>query len=64
MDEANRARDELSARLRDLEKKIRTLDGDFNQMQDEKASAEKARRVAENERDDLQEEASSASSKA
>ena len=64
VDDANRARDELATRLRELEKKVRVLDSDLSQVQEEKAAAEKARRNAEMERDDLQEEVSSASAKA
>lgn len=54
----------MTYKLKELEKKIRILEGDVNQAQEEMASSERARKSAESERDELQDEVSSANSKA
>lgn len=46
-----------------MEKKVRTLEGDINQALEDAASSERARRAAESERDELQEEVSSSNSR-
>ena len=61
--EAQRARDDLATRLKELEKKVKTIEGDLSQAQEEVTNAERARRAAEGERDELQDELTSASSK-
>lgn len=62
--ETQRARDELAARMKELERKVKTIEGDLSQAQEEVANAERARRAAEGERDELQDELTSANSKA
>lgn len=62
--ETQRARDDLASRLKDLERKVKTIEGDLSQAQEEVSNAERARRSAEGERDELQDELSSANSKA
>ena len=64
VEDGNRARDELAAKQRDLEKKVKSLEADLVQSMEEKSNAERARRAAEADRDDLQDEVSSYSSKA
>ncbi|CAI8034560.1 Myosin-10 [Geodia barretti] len=63
-DEAVRAKLETAAKLKDLEKKVRTLEQDLNQAQEEVQNAERARRLAESEREELQDEVQSSTSKA
>ena len=54
----------MANKLKELEKKIRNLDGDINQAQEEASSSERARKAAESERDELQDEVSSSNTKA
>ena len=63
MGEAQRSRDDLASRLKELERKVKTIEGDLSQAQEEVANAERARRSAEGERDELQDELTSANSK-
>ena len=44
---------------KDLEKKVKNLEADMIQLQEDLSAAERARRTAEAERDDLQEEINS-----
>ena len=62
--EAQRARDDLTARLRELEKKVKNIEGELTQAQEDVSNAERARRSAEGERDELQDELTTATSKA
>ena len=62
--EAQRSRDDLTSRLKELERKVKTIEGDLSQAQEEVSNAERARRAAEGERDELQDELTSANSKA
>lgn len=43
--------------MKDLERKNRSVEAEYQQVKDDLAGAEKARRAAEAERDELQEEA-------
>ena len=61
--EAQRARDDLAARLKEFEKKVKTIEGDLAQAQEEVTNAERARRAAESDRDELQDELSTVTSK-
>ena len=58
-DKAAQARAEQAARLKDIEKKVHTLEQDLNQAQEEVQSTERAHRAAESKRDELQESANS-----
>lgn len=64
IEESNRARDSMATKQREMEKKVKGLEAELNQSQEEKTNAERSRRSAEAERDDLQDELSSATSKA
>ncbi|XP_058796556.1 myosin heavy chain, non-muscle isoform X2 [Phymastichus coffea] len=55
-EEARAARDELAASSKELERKVKGLEADVMQMTEDLTSSERARRVAETERDELQEE--------
>nr|XP_033337827.1 myosin heavy chain, non-muscle isoform X5 [Megalopta genalis] len=55
-DEARAARDELAASAKETERKVKSLEADLMQLTEDFASSERARRAAENERDELQEE--------
>lgn len=48
---------DVAARMKDLERKNRSVEAEYQQVKDDLAGAEKARRAAEAERDELQEEA-------
>merc|ERR1712061_338128 len=50
---------EVITQYKDLEKKVKNLEADMIQLQEDLSAAERARRTAEAERDDLQEEISS-----
>ncbi|KAK7484698.1 hypothetical protein BaRGS_00024106 [Batillaria attramentaria] len=64
VDEARIAREEMAAAAKDNEKKIKNLEAELLRMQEELAAAERGRRNAEAERDELADEiGSSASSK-
>ena len=54
----------MAKRLKEFVKKVKTLESDVNQAQEETASSERARKAAESERDELQDEFSSANSRA
>ena len=62
-DEAHANRQEVLQQYKDLEKKVKGLEADMAQAQEDLSAAERARRTAESERDDLQEEINSSSSK-
>ncbi|XP_076652683.1 myosin heavy chain 10 isoform X3 [Halictus rubicundus] len=55
-EEARAARDELAANAKETERKVKSLEADLMQLTEDFASSERARRAAENERDELQEE--------
>ncbi|XP_024223623.1 myosin heavy chain, non-muscle isoform X6 [Bombus impatiens] len=55
-EEARAARDELAASAKETERKVKSLEADLMQLTEDYASSERARRAAENERDELQEE--------
>ncbi|KZC11647.1 Myosin heavy chain, non-muscle [Dufourea novaeangliae] len=55
-EEARAARDELAASSKETERKVKSLEADLMQLTEDFASSERARRTAENERDELQEE--------
>lgn len=48
---------DVAVRMKDLERKNRSLEAEYQQIKDDLSSAEKGRRSAEAERDELQEEA-------
>merc|ERR1712186_55428 len=54
---------EVITQYKDLEKKVKNLEADMIQLQEDLSAAERARRTAEAERDDLQEEISSSAGK-
>lgn len=55
-EEARAARDELAANSKEVERKIKGLEADVMQLTEDLTGSERARRVAETERDELQEE--------
>lgn len=55
-DEARMSRDEVVQQAKETDKKCKGLEADILQLQEDLTSAERARRTAEAERDDLQEE--------
>ena len=56
LDDARQSRDDLANQVKDNEKKLKILEADFVQMQEDLSSAERARRAIETERDELLEE--------
>ena len=62
-EEARASRDELAAAAKETERKLKSLEAELVQMSEDVASAERARRTAESERDELQEEINSNTSK-
>ncbi|XP_024604143.1 myosin-10 isoform X1 [Neophocaena asiaeorientalis asiaeorientalis] len=64
LEEARASRDEIFAQSKESEKKLKSLEAEILQLQEELASSERARRHAEQERDELADEiANSASGK-
>lgn len=55
-EEARAARDELAGSAKEIERKVKGLEADVLQLTEDLTSSERARRVAETERDELQEE--------
>lgn len=53
----------MAAAAKETERKLKSLEAELVQMSEDLASAERARRAAESERDELQEEISSNSNK-
>ena len=62
-EEAHASKNEVLQQSKDLEKKIKSLKGDLVQIQEDLSDAERARRTAESERDELAEELSTNVSK-
>lgn len=58
LDEARLARDEIQGQFKDNEKRLKNLETDNLKLQEDLAAAERARRNAEMERDELQDEIS------
>ncbi|XP_052263225.1 myosin heavy chain, non-muscle-like isoform X5 [Dreissena polymorpha] len=56
LDEARLARDEMQGQFKENEKRLKTLETDNLKLQEDLAAAERARRNAEAERDELQDE--------
>lgn len=59
LDEARSAREEMAIVLKENEKKIKNMEADMLRLQEDLVASERARRHAEAERDELQEEISS-----
>merc|ERR1719245_2156509 len=62
-EEAHLSKSEAITQYKELEKKVKTLEADLIQVQEDLSAAERARRAAETERDDLQEEINSQAGK-
>uniref|UniRef100_A0A6M2DP06 Putative myosin class v heavy chain n=1 Tax=Xenopsylla cheopis TaxID=163159 RepID=A0A6M2DP06_XENCH len=62
-EEARAAREELAALSKDSERRLKALEAELAQSNEDLASAERARRAAETERDELAEEASASANK-
>ncbi|CAO1373534.1 unnamed protein product [Diamesa serratosioi] len=62
-EDAKAAKEELAALSKENERKVKVLDAEIMQLTEDLASSERARRAAETERDELQEEMISNSSK-
>ena len=62
-EEAHAIKNEVLQQSKDLEKKIKSLEADLVQIQEDLSAAERARRTAESERDELAEELSTNGSK-
>ena len=58
-EEAHAGKAEVLQQYKDMEKKVKNLEAEMIQLQEDLSAAERARRTAEAERDDLQEEISS-----
>jgi len=59
LDEARLARDEMQAQFKENEKRLKNLETDNLKLQEDLAAAERAKRNAEAERDELHDEISS-----
>ena len=59
LDEARQAKEEMQALFKENEKKLKNLEAENFKYQEDLAAAERARRAAESERDELQDEISS-----
>ena len=53
-EEAHLSKSEAIQQYKELEKKVKSLEADLIQMQEDLSSVERAKRAAETERDDLQ----------
>jgi len=62
-EEAHNSKNDVLAQSKDLEKKIKALEAELVQLQEDLSSAERSRRTAETERDELAEELSNSSGK-
>lgn len=62
-EEARAARDEIALQAKETEKRLKSLEAENIQLQEDLNSSERARRAAESERDDLQEEINNNSNK-
>ncbi|XP_063701487.1 myosin heavy chain, non-muscle isoform X1 [Culicoides brevitarsis] len=62
-EEAKAAKEELAASTKENERKVKVLEAEVLQLNEDLASSERARRAAETERDELQEEINSNSNK-
>ena len=62
-EEARAARDELATVAKEAERKLKSLEAEMLQMTEDLASAERGRRAAEAERDELQEEINNSANK-
>merc|ERR1719270_2061002 len=62
-EEAHLSKSEAIQQYKELEKKVKTCESDLIQLQEDLSAAERARRTAEAERDDLQEEINSTAGK-
>lgn len=62
-EEARAARDEYAASAKESERKIKSLEAELIQLSEDLAAAERSRRLAETERDELQEEINNNASK-
>lgn len=62
-EEARASRDELSATSKETERKLKSVEAELLLLTEELSASERARRVAESERDDLHEEMNSNSNK-
>lgn len=61
-EEALQQRDDMAALLKESEKKVKNMETDLVQLQEDLAASERARRAAESERDELAEELGTSSS--
>eukprot|EP00731_Ephydatia_muelleri_P028843 Em0020g487a len=62
-DEVLKVKEDATSKLKELEKKVKTLETDLAQAQEEVAAAERVRRSAEAEKDELHDEVSTSGSK-
>eukprot|EP00095_Tigriopus_kingsejongensis_P005814 maker-scaffold716_size107355-snap-gene-0.26 protein:Tk05814 transcript:maker-scaffold716_size107355-snap-gene-0.26-mRNA-1 annotation:"myosin heavy non-muscle-like isoform 1" len=62
-DEAHQSKNEVLQQYKDLEKKVKSFEAEMIQLQEDLSAAERGRRAAETERDDLQEEINNSASK-
>lgn len=62
-EEARTARDEFAATAKEAERKIKSLEAEIVQLGEDLAASERARRTAEGEREELQEEINSNANK-
>lgn len=62
-EEVRLSRDELAVAAKDSERRLKQLEAELVQLQEDLASSERARRAAESERDELHEEISNNANK-
>ncbi|XP_067087815.1 myosin-9-like [Osmerus mordax] len=63
LEDTRQSRDEILAQAKENEKKIKSMEADMIQMQEELAAAERVKRQAQQERDELQDEINNQASK-
>ncbi|XP_060921730.1 myosin-9-like isoform X1 [Labrus mixtus] len=63
LEDARMSRDEILAQSKESEKKLKSMEAEMLQMQEEVAAAERAKRQAQQERDELQDEINNGTSK-
>ena len=64
MDDATLAKEDMAAQMREKDKKVKNLEADLLQLQEDLASSERSRKIIEAERDELQDEIGNNSSSA
>ena len=61
VEDANMSREEIAASAKENEKKVKNLEAELMQLQEDLAISERARKAVESERDELQDEVGNSS---